>query len=258
MKSRARIVLIAAFDNLYPRLILEQLNSIGLSPESIFLGSPAARTLFNLKSLGRIRARHGWIEVLSRIADRRLGASLQPLFKPPPSLFDSANRLGIRIHLYDVLNSGRFIADLMEVDCDVAILGGCGIVNQWVCTIPRLGSINAHPAILPGARGVDVVDWSLLNGHEFGVTTHLVEPKVDAGDILRQIRAEPERGEPLYAFRNRLLHLQAEAAAVATKQFLQGTAKRVPHDLSQSVLYHAMDRAHRRQAGKIYAERYLS
>ena len=54
-------------------------------------------------------------------------------------------------------------------------------------TLPRLGSINTHPALLPRYRGPDPVFWQLMNGEtETGLTTHRIEPDFDTGPILAQ------------------------------------------------------------------------
>ena len=54
-------------------------------------------------------------------------------------------------------------------------------------TLPRLGSINTHPALLPRYRGPDPMFWQLMNDEpETGLTTHWIEPDFDTGPILAQ------------------------------------------------------------------------
>ncbi len=56
-------------------------------------------------------------------------------------------------------------------------------------TLPRLGSINTHPALLPRYRGPDPVFWQLMNGEpEIGLTVHRMEADFDTGPILAQAR----------------------------------------------------------------------
>ena len=56
-------------------------------------------------------------------------------------------------------------------------------------TLPRLGSINTHPALLPSYRGPDPFFWQMMNGEtETGLTTHRIEPEFDTGPILAQVR----------------------------------------------------------------------
>ena len=53
--------------------------------------------------------------------------------------------------------------------------------------LPRLGSINTHPAALPKYRGPNPVFWPIMNGDtEIGVTIHRMDPDFDTGPILAQ------------------------------------------------------------------------
>ncbi len=57
-------------------------------------------------------------------------------------------------------------------------------------TLPRLGSINTHPALLPKYRGPDPLFWQVMNGEpEVGLTIHRIEPDFDTGPILAQASA---------------------------------------------------------------------
>jgi methionyl-tRNA formyltransferase len=53
--------------------------------------------------------------------------------------------------------------------------------------LPRLGSINTHPAALPKYRGPNPVFWPVMNGDtEIGLTIHRMDPEFDTGPILAQ------------------------------------------------------------------------
>ena len=54
-------------------------------------------------------------------------------------------------------------------------------------SLPRLGSINTHPAALPKYRGPNPVFWQIMNGEpEIGLTVHRMEAEFDTGPILAQ------------------------------------------------------------------------
>ncbi len=54
-------------------------------------------------------------------------------------------------------------------------------------SLPRLGSINTHPAALPRYRGPNPVFWHIMNGEpEIGVTVHRMDTDFDTGPILAQ------------------------------------------------------------------------
>lgn len=54
-------------------------------------------------------------------------------------------------------------------------------------SLPRLGSINTHPAMLPKYRGPNPLFWHLMNGEtEIGLTVHRMDTEFDTGPILAQ------------------------------------------------------------------------
>lgn len=71
--------------------------------------------------------------------------------------------------------------DFLLVACFPMILGA-----PWL-TIPTHFCLNLHPSILPSYRGPTPLFWQFREGeHETGVTLHIVDGDVDAGDIVAQ------------------------------------------------------------------------
>ena len=61
--------------------------------------------------------------------------------------------------------------------------------------VPRLGSINNHPAFLPRHRGPIPVSWAIREGDgSFGVTWHRMDADLDTGAILAQASV-PDRDD---------------------------------------------------------------
>jgi methionyl-tRNA formyltransferase len=53
--------------------------------------------------------------------------------------------------------------------------------------VPRLGSVNEHPALLPRHRGPIPLSWALRDGDPaFGITWHRMDAELDTGAILAQ------------------------------------------------------------------------
>lgn len=56
-----------------------------------------------------------------------------------------------------------------------------------VLALPRLGCLNVHPSLLPANRGPAPLFWTFRLGESrTGVTVHLVDERLDAGDIVLQ------------------------------------------------------------------------
>jgi methionyl-tRNA formyltransferase len=53
--------------------------------------------------------------------------------------------------------------------------------------LPRLGTINLHPSLLPKYRGAAPVEWALYHGEtRSGITVQRIDERLDAGDIVLQ------------------------------------------------------------------------
>ncbi|MEJ2560976.1 MAG: formyltransferase family protein [Anaerolineae bacterium] len=53
--------------------------------------------------------------------------------------------------------------------------------------LPRLGCLNLHPSLLPAYRGPAPLFWQFRQGErQTGVTLHVMDERLDAGDILLQ------------------------------------------------------------------------
>ena len=58
---------------------------------------------------------------------------------------------------------------------------------QAAFDVPRLGSINGHPALLPRHRGPIPFAWTLRSGdRDWGFTWHRMDAELDTGNILAQ------------------------------------------------------------------------
>jgi len=75
------------------------------------------------------------------------------------------------------------------------------IVKRDLISLPSKGVVNFHPSLLPHNRGKHYNFWTLVEETPFGVTLHLVNEDIDAGDILFQkaiAKSWEDTGESLY------------------------------------------------------------
>ena len=60
-------------------------------------------------------------------------------------------------------------------------------IPQAALDVPRLGSVNLHPALLPRRRGPIPLAWAMREGDPvFGMTWHRMDAELDTGNILAQ------------------------------------------------------------------------
>jgi methionyl-tRNA formyltransferase len=72
---------------------------------------------------------------------------------------------------------------------DLMVVYFSPLIDEAIFSIPRYGSINLHPSLLPLYRGKHPLFWSHLNmDEEIGVTVHFLARGADNCDILLQRR----------------------------------------------------------------------
>jgi len=69
------------------------------------------------------------------------------------------------------------------------------IIPKEVLEIPKHGSLNVHPSLLPKYRGASPIQTALLNGDKTtGVTLMVMDEKMDHGPIVAQEKVEIPEG----------------------------------------------------------------
>jgi len=81
-------------------------------------------------------------------------------------------------------------------------IGATQIIPKEVLDIPKLGTVNLHPALLPKYRGRYSTVHALFNGETHtGVTLHFMDSGIDSGPIISQVRYKitaDDTGKTLY------------------------------------------------------------
>ena len=83
-------------------------------------------------------------------------------------------------------NGARMRRDLRRLAPDVLLLAGVGVLDASLLAIPRLGTLNGHPALLPWVRGNGVVAHSILRGVAAGASCHWVDADIDRGPVVER------------------------------------------------------------------------
>jgi methionyl-tRNA formyltransferase len=61
------------------------------------------------------------------------------------------------------------------------------ILPEHILRLPRYGTVNIHPSLLPKYRGPTPSNWAVVHGDKIsGITYHRMTDKIDMGDILWQ------------------------------------------------------------------------
>lgn len=83
------------------------------------------------------------------------------------------------------LKDPEFIQKLKDLRADIFIVVAFRMLPEVVWKIPPAGTINLHASLLPHYRGAAPINHVIINGESFtGVTTFLIDDKIDTGKIL--------------------------------------------------------------------------
>ena len=98
------------------------------------------------------------------------------------------------------LKDPEFLEALRAWKADLFVVVAFRMLPEEVWSMPRLGTINLHAALLPQYRGAAPINWAIINGEKIsGVTTFMIDKDIDTGGIiLRQecrIRPDETAGE---------------------------------------------------------------
>ena len=143
------------------------------------------------------------------------------LTAPPVKV--TAKELGIPVYQFETLRNGELKEALEEHNPDVIVVAAYGkLLPDYVLSYPKYGCVNVHGSLLPKYRGAGPVQWSVINGDKVtGVTTMLMGPEMDKGDML--MKAEVEIGE--YETYGELMERLAPVGANLTVETLEALAR---------------------------------
>tara|TARA_Y100000034_G_C6906353_1_gene420744 strand:+ start:3371 stop:4087 length:717 start_codon:yes stop_codon:yes gene_type:complete len=81
-------------------------------------------------------------------------------------------------------NSSHCEDIIKSLNLDIGIVLGARIIKQNIIDAFNIGIVNMHPGILPQNRGLDNLKWAILKGMKQGVTSHLIDSKIDRGRFI--------------------------------------------------------------------------
>ena len=147
----------------------------------VFFGNPefAAKSLEYLNNFDDINI----LSVVTN-SDKKMGRGRK---LAPTSVKILAQKFSNRIIEVDDLESNNTKNLLSSFKADLFIVVAYKILPKSIYTLPKYGSINLHPSLLPKYQGSSPIQYTLINGdNETGLTSFFINDKIDQGDIIYQ------------------------------------------------------------------------
>lgn len=127
---------------------------------------------------------------------------------------------------------------IKELNPDVIVVVAYGkILPPEVLEIPKLGCVNVHGSLLPKYRGAAPIQWTVLNGDEFGgVTTMLMAEGMDTGDMLLKESVKVGENETSAELYDRLSFVGADLLIKTLDALEKGDITPVPQSEEDATL----------------------
>jgi methionyl-tRNA formyltransferase len=112
-------------------------------------------------------------------------------------------------------------------------------IPRAILAVPRLGSLNVHPSLLPRNRGPVPLFWTFREGsEETGVTIHMLDEGMDSGDILAQQVIPVAQGISYSALESHCADIGGKLLARTVWELYRGEAVRIAQN-EKETSYHS-------------------
>ncbi len=153
----------------------------------------------------------------------------------PTPVKSTALRHNIPLLQPESLSDQTFDEQVRALSPDIIVVVAFRILPRSIFTIPRLGAFNLHASLLPKYRGAAPINWAIMNGEkETGVTSFLLQEKVDTGNILLSARTPIKPEDDAGSLHDRLSEIGAEIVLHTVRLLEQGKATPRPQDDTQA------------------------
>jgi methionyl-tRNA formyltransferase len=155
----------------------------------------------------------------------------------PDALRVAAQQKGLRVHQFKSLRDAEATRAMQEAGADIGIMA---FVTQFApqefVTIPRHGTIQYHPSLLPKYRGPSSINWPIIKGDtETGLTVFRPTDGLDEGAILLQKKTPISPDDTLGTiYFDRLFPMGVQAMIEAADLVLAGKHTEIVQDESRA------------------------
>jgi len=143
----------------------------------------------------------------------------QKLFDTPVKILSNDHNLEV-IECDNLLDK-EFVKKLEDINPDLFVVVAYKILPKSLLSIPKYGAINLHSSLLPKYRGAAPIQRAMLN-HEktTGVSTFLIESRVDTGKILEQAQCDINDSDNYGSLSVKLSNIGADLVVSSIEKYL--------------------------------------
>ena len=157
----------------------------------------------------------------------------------PDALRAAAQEKGLKVHQFKSLRDPEAAQAMQEAGADIGIMAFVlQFAPQEFVTIPKHGTIQYHPSLLPKYRGPSSINWPIIKGDtETGLTIFRPSDGLDEGAVILQKKTPISPDDTLgTVYFDRLFPMGVQAMLEAADLVLAGKHTETVQDESQREL----------------------
>jgi len=201
---------------------------------------------FSVKFLETLKKKGVSPNLIITLPDKPKGRKLI-LTPPPAKIWSEENEISF---LQSEKLDDNLTSELKKQNFEIFVVASYGkIIPKNILDIPRFGSLNIHPSLLPKLRGPSPLQETILREEEPGVTIIKMDEKMDHGPIIAQKklqRKESKDSSPeIYGFielRDLLAKLGADILIEALPRWIGKEIEEKPQDESLATYTKLIDK----------------
>lgn len=151
---------------------------------------------------------------------------------------ECALKHSIEVYQPKTLRSEAAVNKVKEISPDIIVVVAYGkILPKEILEYPKYGCVNIHGSLLPKYRGAAPIQWSVINGEEFGgVTSMFMDVGLDTGDMLIKRSTEILPNETSGELYERLKEIGAEVLIETLASIEAGSIEATPQNDDEMTL----------------------
>ena len=148
-----------------------------------------------------------------------------------------AIELNIPIIETDNVSSEILYNKLKKLNADLFVVVAFSILPDNIINLPKYGSINIHPSLLPKYRGSSPIQYVLLNGdNKTGVSLINLNKRIDSGAILAQKTFTVDKNDNFGYLYEKLSLLGSEMLIDTIKEIKNNSSTSIIQDETKKTL----------------------
>ena len=155
----------------------------------------------------------------------------------PDSLRVAAQEKGLKLHQFKSLKAPEAAQAMQAAGADIGVMAFVlQFAPQEFVKIPKHGTIQYHPSLLPKYRGPSSINWPISRGEkETGLTIFRPTDGLDEGAVILQKKTPVGDNDTLgNVYFDRLFPMGVQAMLEAADLVLSSKNKEIPQDESQA------------------------